>query len=241
MMEKTDPAAVPSRCHVARSSGHDGQRGVVLLIALVMLIAITLGGLALFRQVGTGIIVAANLAFKNSALVASDRGIEDARNWLLNPVFAAGQVGGLENADPTRGYFPAGCNTSITGGIPDANNDGLIDDCKATPAPGQFDPYTYDWSGANSVVATADDGNGNEVRYVIHRLCRIPGALNSTNVLGVPQECVLRSTTSSNTGPGPTFDPSNMMLSVQEQPYYRITTRTSGPRNTTVHTQIILY
>lgn len=234
MQESALPPPVP------RGSAVPDQRGVVLLIALVMLIAITLGGLALFRQVGTGVMVAANLAFKKSALIAADRGIEDARNWLLNPVFTAGHLTGFDDADTTRGYFAAWCNSKIVGGIPDADNNGSIDDCKANPSPGVFDPYNYDWTGAGSVVATADDGNGNEVRYVVHRLCRIPGALNSTNVLGVPQECVLRSTTV-NAGAGGTFDPSNMILGVSEQPYYRITARTSGPRNTTVYTQTIMY
>lgn len=209
------------------------EHGVVLLIALVMLVAITLGSLALYRQVSTGVIVAGNLAFKNSSLAASDRGLEEARSWLTTTSTD------LENASVASGYYAAWCNTSVNASNnPDANNDGQIDDCKANPSPSEFDPLTYNW--ANSKQVTADDGNGNAVRYVIHRLCRIPGALNYTNPLGVPQECV---TLGSSTGSGGAeiIDYGNQLLSSKLQPYFRVTTQTIGPRNTTVYTQMILY
>ena len=43
------------------------ERGVVLIIALVMLITITFAGLALFRQIGLGAVIVGNLAFKQGA------------------------------------------------------------------------------------------------------------------------------------------------------------------------------
>jgi type IV pilus assembly protein PilX len=68
---------------------HRGQRGVVLIIALVMMITITFAGLALFRQVGLGAVIVGNLAFKQGATSAADRGVEAARNWLTSPTLAS--------------------------------------------------------------------------------------------------------------------------------------------------------
>src|SRR5690606_14640309 len=60
------------------------QKGVVLLIALVILIAMTLAGIALVRSVETGNLVAGNLAFKQSLAYVGDRGNEEAIAWLKN-------------------------------------------------------------------------------------------------------------------------------------------------------------
>lgn len=58
------------------------QKGVVLFIALVVLVAMTLAGIALWRSVGTGILIAGNLAFQQGATNSGDSGIETARVWL---------------------------------------------------------------------------------------------------------------------------------------------------------------
>ena len=213
--------------HSSRTAGH--QRGVVLLLALIMLIAMTLAGIALYRQIGGGLIIARNLSFKRTAAVAADRGIETARAWLT-----AQTAGGLEQGSMANGYFPGWCNTSLNGlGVPDANNDGTPDDCGTTPAPSEFDPLTYNW--ANSVVATANDGGGNEIRYVIHRLCETPGGINTAN-----QQCVTMGNSSSG-GSKTTVVYGSQPLSNTSQPYFRVTSRVLGPTNTLVYTQVVLY
>lgn len=209
------------------------QRGVILMIALIMLVALTLGGLALFRQVGAGVLIARNLTFGNAALVASDRGVEAARTWLMTTTLD------LQQAINGNAYFPAWCNTSVnSSNFPDADNNGIVDDCKASPPPSEFDPLTYNW--ANSLLATNDDGNGNAIRYVIHRLCRIPGSLNFTNSNGVAQECVsVGSATSGGSKGAASYG--NIALKNTMQPYFRVTTQTIGPNNTLVYSQAILY
>lgn len=62
------------------------QRGVVLLIALIILVAMTLAGIGMMRSVDTGSVIAGNLAFKQATLLASDRGIGDAFNALMSVV-----------------------------------------------------------------------------------------------------------------------------------------------------------
>jgi type IV pilus assembly protein PilX len=75
------------------------QAGVVLIIALIVLVAMTLAGIALFRQVGTGLTIAGNLAFKQAATAAGDLGAEQARTWLL------AQSGAVLQFDNAPGYY----------------------------------------------------------------------------------------------------------------------------------------
>ena len=49
------------------------QQGVVLYVALIVMIAMMLAGVAMLRSVGTGVGVAGNLAFKQNATLAGDR------------------------------------------------------------------------------------------------------------------------------------------------------------------------
>jgi type IV pilus assembly protein PilX len=212
-----------------RASPSRQQRGVVLILALIMVVAMTLAGIVLYRQIGTGLIIARNLSFKRTAAIAADRGIESARTWLISQSAAT-----LEQGNAASGYFPAWCNTTLDGtNVPDANNDGQPDDCGNTPAPSEFDPLTYNWG--NSLQATANDGAGNEVRYVIHRLCETPGPMNAAG-----QQCVtIGSSTAGGSQTSATYG--NQALSNTSQPYFRITSRVLGPTNTVVFTQSIMY
>ncbi|MBH1961512.1 MAG: hypothetical protein I8H82_02770 [Rhodocyclales bacterium] len=207
------------------------QRGVVLLLALIMLIAMTLAGIVMYRQIGSGLIIARNLGFKRTAAVAADRGIEAARAWLVDPAQTAAS---LEQGNVAAGYYPGWCNTSLNASdIPDADNDGIPDNCGTTPAPSEFDPLTYNWT--NSAVATNDDGAGNEVRYVIHRMCQVPGAINAAG-----QQCVTIGSTLAG-GSHSAASYGSQPLSNTFQPYFRVTTRVQGPTNTMVYTQAIMY
>ncbi|MBI5861493.1 MAG: hypothetical protein HZB64_04850 [Rhodocyclales bacterium] len=206
-----------------------GQRGVVLLLALIMLVAMTLAGIALYRQVGTGLIIARNLSFKRTAAVAADRGIEAARTWLMAQTAAT-----LEQGNVVAGYYPGWCNISLNASnFPDANSDGITDNCGAVPAPSEFDPLTYNW--ANAVVATNNDGAGNEVRYIIHRLCQIPGGINAAG-----QQCVTIGSTLAGGSHG-AASYGSQALSNTFQPYFRVTSRVLGPTNTVVYTQAVMY
>jgi type IV pilus assembly protein PilX len=180
------------------------QRGVVLFIALIVLVAMTLAGLAMFRSVGTGIIVAGNLTFKQAATVAGDRGLEAGRNWLVTQAVDVLQTNVLP------GYY--------------SNWDSA------------FDPTTFAWNDANTIRVTSDDGAGNEVRYVIHRLCLQPNV--TVNAPG--QQCVtLLSSGQGGSKGGGAYG--NLPLSNTIQAYYRVTVRTVGPKNTTSYVQSVMY
>ena len=59
------------------------QNGVVLFIALIVLVAMSLAGVALWRSIGTGVLIAGNIAMQRGAVTSSDAGIEGARTWLM--------------------------------------------------------------------------------------------------------------------------------------------------------------
>ena len=92
----TDAAAVRTTMHRTLRTA---QRGVVLFISLIVLVAMTLAGIAVMRSVDTNVLIAGNLAFRNAALSAADAGIESARAWL-----SAQTAGSLIN-DQVPGYF----------------------------------------------------------------------------------------------------------------------------------------
>ena len=59
-----------------------GERGVVMFVALVVLIVMTLAGLAMLRQMRSGVSIAGNVAFKQGATAVADAGIEAGRAFI---------------------------------------------------------------------------------------------------------------------------------------------------------------
>lgn len=124
------------------------QRGVSLVVALIMLAGLMIGSVALIRSVDTATLVAGNLAFKHSATLAADRGIQTAVAWLEKKTAMQ-----RWSSVPAEGY----CSSQHAS-----------DDTQAG-----WDP-TVKWTGACTPVVLATDKAGNKVDYLIHRLCRFP-------------------------------------------------------------------
>ncbi|MDP3439158.1 MAG: hypothetical protein Q8R95_06125, partial [Azonexus sp.] len=61
------------------------QRGMVLFIALIAMVIMTLGAIAIYRAVDSGTAVSGNIAFRQQGLAMTNRGIETAIEWLANP------------------------------------------------------------------------------------------------------------------------------------------------------------
>lgn len=76
------------------------QRGIVMWVALVVLIVMTLAGLAMMRQMGSGVSIAGNIAFKKNATSSADAGTEVARAWYMTQSTAT-----LEADSPPQGYY----------------------------------------------------------------------------------------------------------------------------------------
>jgi len=176
-----------------------------------VLLIMTIAGVAMMRQMGAGVSIAGNLAFKQNTTSIADLGTEDARAWLR----ASFDKLNNDCADPCTGYFSSD---------------------------GNFDPVTHDWNGASITAPEVDDGT--VVRYVIHRLCTCPNVPvdGFCPVPGVPandwpkQECVSEPGVLINKGtPSMVAD-----LPPPPRPYFRVTTRVDGVRNSMSYIQVIL-
>ena len=63
------------RSTTGRSAGVSGprrERGVVLLIALIVLVAMTLAGIGMMRSIDTGTMVSGNIGFRQAAVATGD-------------------------------------------------------------------------------------------------------------------------------------------------------------------------
>ena len=121
------------------------QDGVVLMVALIVLVAMTLAGIALVRSVDTSNIIAGNLAFKQAATNSGDTGIETAVAWLAQN---AGPP--LSNDVPAQGYASS-----------------------FNPAIGPTQSWDDYWNNvlAPNAITLPQDAAGNTVAYIIQRLC----------------------------------------------------------------------
>ena len=202
------------------------QKGVVLLIALVMLVAMTLVGVSMLRSVGAGSGIAGNLAFKQSATSVADLGVEIARTWLVT-TGATNPANLNADAIAAAGYFSC-----------------WYANCAAKT---EFNPVTYNWDNSRKLLnadatfinaVTGKDMGGNEIRYVIHRLCDLTGEVLPENNAG--QKCA-NYTDYSGLGSKGGASYGQALSSLADQPYFRVTTRVAGPRNTLSYTQVVMY
>jgi len=124
------------------------QRGASLFIALIALVALSLGAMALIRSVDTGNLIAGNLAFRQSALQTTDIGVETAFTDLNTIVSSS-----LES------NWPAGCAAGA---------------CKyyalRQAADSRGIPATINWA----TVPSQTVNDSFKVQYVIDRLCDGP-------------------------------------------------------------------
>ena len=181
-----------------RGAGARQQRGVVMWVALGVLIIMTLAGLAMLRQMGGGLSIAGNLAFKQSATAVADLGTEAGRAWITTP----GR--NLTNTQAGAGYFSSWGNS-------------------VDPASVAF----VDWT---AIAGVTEAATGNTVKYVIHRLCELP----EVDANGPLQHCSAEGGSSTNHG----VEPGGGFASIA-QPYFRITTQVTGPRNTVSYIQVV--
>ena len=193
------------------------QRGVVLFIALLVMVALSLAGIALIRSVDTATIVAGNLAFKQAAASAVDRGFEQAVEALFDPVADPTKslpvIADKQNDLKAQNYF---ANVRLKGGsIPE-----IPDELQSSSA--------FAGAGLNSGLIPVDAA-GNKSFYVIERMCVNPGPAVGSN-------CNL-----SDLALGADAGTQHYEGLVRPgDAYYRVTVRVEGPRNTVAYAQAIL-
>ena len=189
------------------------QQGVILFIALIVLVAMSLAGVALMRSVDTNVMIAGNLAFRQGATLAGDAAFEDpdpakgARAWLLAPANKP-----LLDVDQSVSWYWANWQTGVN-----VLSDALWQDPTKSKDLGE------------------DPNNGNRVRYMIHRMCEFAGDQNAptANCVKVPSAAISVSTKGA-VGYG------TQALPGTSATYYRVTVRIDGPRNTVSYVQAML-
>ena len=210
------PTAAQSQTHTRRGlspvlSGAR-QKGVVLFIALIVLVAMTLAGLALVRSVDTSNIIAGNLAFKQGTTQAADVGIEVAVSALPTIIATT-----LDSVVTTASYlyYPTR----------------RVDDAKGVPTSTEYTaPAGAGPARTWTSVPIASTVAGNEVQIVIDRLCQGPAPV--TDLQG---KCF------SEPGLGGGSKKAGaVVFSGTTTVYYRVTARVSGPRNTVSIVQAVL-
>lgn len=194
------------------------QRGVVLFISLIALVALSLAGIAFMRAVGTGGLIAGNLAFARAAVGYSDAGMEQARNDVL-ALAALTSCGGpcIDIDQPT----PAGLSQRVF----------YRSNWQAA-----WNYRTANWDNSDSGVVAAPPA-GYQIRYVVHRLCLNNGPVAGNQCVTDPQTPVIGG--GLNLGSldyGSNLNQGTASVA-NPPPYYRITIRVQGPRNTVVYTQ----
>lgn len=195
-----------------RASGDARRRqsGVVLIVALIMLIAMTLAALTLVRSVDTANIIAGNLSFQQAATHAGDRGVEAAIAWIENnSALLTGNV-------PASGYAANGLTAA-----------------PSKPANETWDAYwARVWAPRPAVAMATDVATGTTVSYVIDRLCTNIGAptggavCSESPIIGIL--------------PGNAEEAGEKQIAAASQVYYRVTARITGPRNTLSYVQAVV-
>lgn len=181
------------------------QNGVALVVVLMVLVVMMLTTVGILRSSNTALGIVGNLSFKQSATSVADVGTEIARNWLISPAAAP-----LLNADDaSKGYF-------------------------SNWEPADWNPLTFDWEANSVLAANADTVTGNEVRYVIHRMCALSGPTDDPT-----QQCV--STNSSVANGSKQLGGQGNVQNPALNAVFRVTVRVSGPRNTVAYSQVNVF
>ena len=198
------------------SSSPNRPRGIVLFVALLVMVALSIAGVALMRSTDAATAVTGNLVLKQAASLAVDRGIERAVHalWETTP--------GLDRTQhaPTQNFYA--CVRGTGGGCMPANSvvpkipDLLLNANGCSAA-----------SLASGLIA--NDDAGNRSCYVIERMCLAPGPAVRSN-------CNL-ATGALGADPGTEH---YIGLTRPGDAYYRVTVRVEGPRSTVTYAQAVL-
>jgi type IV pilus assembly protein PilX len=201
------------------------QRGVVLFIALIVMVAMSLAAIALIRSVDTTNAIIGNLAFRMASILPANASIEQAASAL----FSDADIGNIVHIPdktrdlPAENYFACRLKEPSCAGSPeDARGVPLVLQKYSTASalPKQFD--------ANETTTAAINTH---VTYVIERMC-LEGAGKAATIGNcdlAPPKGSLGDTLGDVSFGGST-----------SVPFYRVTVRVDGPKNTASFVQAML-
>ncbi|MES2353094.1 MAG: pilus assembly protein PilX [Pseudomonadota bacterium] len=188
------------------------QRGVVLFVALIMLVAMSIAAVSIVRSIDTSNVIAGNLAFKEAAVQVADVGVETAMAALPS-IIATSLDTNKTSTSPGYQYYSTQRKV-------DANGVPYQQDTSSTGT------TAINWS----AVPIATSVNGYDVRIVIDRLCKGTGIITDINGKCIADQ---ESGGGSHRSDGFVFTGSSLV-------YYRITSRASGPKNSVSIVQAVV-
>ncbi len=197
------------------------QAGIVLIVALLVLVALSIASIGLLRSVDTTTTVTGNLGFKKDLYRQSNVGINQAMTQLIPLRDGQGQLPGSNSTGV--GYY-AQTGLAVDGrGIP------LILVNAAVPsAPGQGTSTSN--VGETAIPVGANGGGGYLFRYVAERLCPTTGAPN-INLNPCRQAAGAGAAAAQNHRPA---------LQQSGTVYVRLTLRVDGPKNSVSYFQAMV-
>ena len=199
-------------CPMNRARSNESQRGVALFFALIAMVVLSLGAVALLRSVDTASSVAGNLAFRQATMAPVTDSVERAVDAIFNAA-GANKIPDLGAVDPAHLYHPSyRAAADAANGLP-------------TILTGDYTTMKTAYTGAG--YGSYTDPVGYEVRYVVERLCQ-PGFVGTDqgqmniNCDMLPPKVSPAKTTGKLLGP-----------KVPPFPLYRVTIRVDDPNSKT--------
>jgi type IV pilus assembly protein PilX len=156
-----DPATLfsPRKGRPCRGAAPRQQSGVILIIALIALVILMIGGVALVRSFDTSMLMSGNTAFKRDLVNQGERGMAQAITALSAGALAS---------EATRQADVPGSNYSATS---------LASDLHGIPQVLLSDDATF--GAAYTAGDIADAASKVTIRYVIDRQCSAAGAFSA--------------------------------------------------------------
>ena len=210
------------------------QRGATLFIALIVLVALSLAGVSLMRSTDAANLIVGNLGFKKAALHATDQAVQRTTALLtgqgqLPSGWTMFSTAEKESNQPSRNYRATMFARGLSGtdgldvnGIPN-----VLVNAPVPTSPGGHAGYggATGLDDANEIV---DSATGHTIRWVVDRMCRNTGAASGSH-------CSMTASTEVNEG-----IVNERYFGSAAGPYFRLTIRVDGPRNTVTYTQVLI-
>jgi len=203
------------------------QRGVVLFIALIVMVAMSLAAIALIRSVDTTSQVIGNLAFRQASILPANLAIEDAASGLFVDA-GAPRIANVTADDATQNYF-----ATHKPDDPTWDSKGKLSLPDGVPQPL--------WTKTAAAALTRQlpaDGAGNTITYIVERMCNPDVVAPGNDGTGKASEgwCDLGTPK----GGGKHTINEAAAFNFPPQPFYRVTVRVDGPQNTVSFLQAML-
>jgi len=194
------------------------QRGVVLIIALMVMVAMSLAAISLMRSVDTTTAVIGNLAFRQASILPANYAIEDAAAGLFKDANLANvaRIADVRVDTPAENYYAT------------HNQAAGWDDQYGVPRPLQTHAAANLLTRPQVANVRMQDGAGNTVTYVTERMCNLSSSDVPADHAANAAWCEMEPP---KVPPGGTINDASLALALR-QPYYRVTVRVDGPPGT---------